>query len=117
MTDEIRDWLKTCQSMTLAEVVQHANTQANIEEQPETLRIFQLSLIRACEAVLEATKVWPNIASLARINTEVVEVPSSSDELGCAYMINFNGTNDFPMLHVQNLKLTLSFVQCSFLNL
>lgn len=81
--------------MSLDQTIFHARAaiQASNHTIPgsEQLKAFQASLIVACDAIIDATRVWPNIASLARISAEVLDVPSSSDELGCAHMISFNG--------------------------
>lgn len=92
----MRDWVKTCQSMTLESAMAHARTAAYFpktgDSQVDQLRQFQKSFVMACEAILEATRIWPGLAALAKINTEVIDVPSSVEDQGCAHMIVFNGS-------------------------
>lgn len=100
MTDSIRDWLKNCQNMNLEQVIGFAEDSArllNPSADPSfaELATFQHGLVSACEAILDATKIWPNIGLEAKVSCEVVDVPSSEDAEGCAHMVMFNGGSPF----------------------
>lgn len=103
ITPDIKAWLASLRNCTLTEVSEACDAASNQHTlqcstsgveivQSEELAIFQASLFLALDCLIDALAVWPQLGSVARISTEVLETPSSVDDsTAVAQTVMFHG--------------------------
>lgn len=92
LTASMRAWIRECGNLTMGEVLQRANEAIHRAETSDTgsgsiqsqddevLYEFQAAIGVAIESLISAMRPWPQILDMARLSSEVLDLPASNHD-------------------------------------